>query len=146
MNELFCLCTKHVHFIFNGHIYIHCDGVAIGSFLGLLPVNVLMIVLEDQVLLLLKNNIINWKRYVDDIYSYIKLYKATHILKILNSYYQKIQFRHELEETNKISFLDILVKRTSNNNFETSSLRTSTNTGIKMNWNTYATLTGKQEL
>ena len=51
MNKLFCLCTKHVHFIFNGQIYIHCDGVAIGSLLGPLLVNILMIVLEDQTLL-----------------------------------------------------------------------------------------------
>ena len=31
-----------------------------------------MIALEEQTLAILKNDIINWKRYVDDTYAYIK--------------------------------------------------------------------------
>ena len=34
MKELLLLCTKHVHFTFNGDIYIQLDGVTMGSPLG----------------------------------------------------------------------------------------------------------------
>lgn len=59
MKELFYVCTKYVHFIFNGEIYIQCDGLAMGSPLGLLLANIFMIPLKEQTLPLLKNDIIN---------------------------------------------------------------------------------------
>ena len=62
----------------------------------------------------------------------------THVLNILNSYHPNIQFTYELEENNKISFLDVLMIRTSNNKFETSVFKKSTNTDIYMNWSTHA--------
>ena len=34
MKEFLLLCTKKVHFIFNGKIYMQVDGVAMGSPLG----------------------------------------------------------------------------------------------------------------
>ena len=138
MKELLYLCTKHVHFMFNGEIYIQCDGVAMGSPLGPLLANIFMIALEEQTLPLLKKDIANWKRYVDDTHAYINPDKIGHILKILNSYHPKIQFTYELEDNNTISFLDVLVKRTQNNKFETSVYRKPTNTDIYMNWNTHA--------
>ena len=33
LKDLLYLCTKNVYFKFNGEIYIHCDGVAMGSLL-----------------------------------------------------------------------------------------------------------------
>ena len=54
----------------------------------------------------------------------------------MNSDHPKIQFRYELDKGNEKSFLDVLVKRTSNNKFETSVFRKSTNTDIFVNWNT----------
>ena len=59
MKELFYVCTKYVHFIFNGEIYIQCDGLAMGSPLGLVLANIFMIPLKEQTLPLLKNDIIN---------------------------------------------------------------------------------------
>ena len=46
MKELLLLCTKSVHFIFNGKIYIQIDGVAIGSPLGPVLANIFMVELK----------------------------------------------------------------------------------------------------
>ena len=40
--ELFYLCTKHVHFTFDGEIHIECDGIAMGTALGPLLANIFM--------------------------------------------------------------------------------------------------------
>ena len=64
-------CMKHVHFKFNNEIYIQCDGVVVGSPLGLLLANIFMISLEDNTLPKLELYLRNWKRYVDDTFAYI---------------------------------------------------------------------------
>lgn len=56
--------------------------VAMGSPLGPLLANIFMIASEEQTLSLLKNDIINWKRYVNDTYAYIKPNKVTNVLNI----------------------------------------------------------------
>ena len=63
----------------------------------------------------------------------------------MNSHYPKIQFRYELNKSNEKLFLDVLVKRTSNNKFETSVFRKSTNTNIFVNWNTSSPTDWKTE-
>ena len=40
MKELLNLCTKSVHFTFDGNIYVQNDGVAMGSPLGPVLVNI----------------------------------------------------------------------------------------------------------
>ena len=50
MKELFYLCVEHFPFLFNGEIYVQCDGVAIASSLGTLLANTFMIALEQQTL------------------------------------------------------------------------------------------------
>ena len=50
MKELFYLCTKNVHFSFDNETYIWNDGVAMGSPLGPILVNMLMVELERSVL------------------------------------------------------------------------------------------------
>ena len=82
IKELLYLCAKYVHFMFNGEMYIQCEWIAMGSPLGPLLANIFMIASEEQTLSLLKNDIINWKRYVNDTYAYIKPNKVTNVLNI----------------------------------------------------------------
>ena len=65
LKELLYLCTKHVHFKFNGEIYTQCDGVAMGSPLGPLFANIFMISLEENILPKLESHLCNWRRYID---------------------------------------------------------------------------------
>ena len=69
LKELLLFCTKHLHFRFNGEIYIQIDGVAMGSPLGQLLAHIFMISLEETVLPNVYNYLCYWKRYVDDTYA-----------------------------------------------------------------------------
>ena len=60
------------------------------------------------------------------------------MLQKLNSYHPNIQFTHEVEENNEITFLDVLIKRLENDQLETSVFRKATNTNIYMNWYSHA--------
>ena len=62
MKELLLLCTKYVHFIFNGDIYIQLDGLTMGSPLGFLLANVFMRSVEESKLPTLKYCLVHWKR------------------------------------------------------------------------------------
>ena len=98
MKELLLLCTKHVHFTFNGDIYIQLDCVAMGSPLGFLLANVFMCSLEEAIVPTLKDCLVHWKRYVDDTHAYIKPENIDYVVKKLSTYHQQIQFIYELEK------------------------------------------------
>ena len=72
MRDLILLCTKKVHFSYNGDIYTQEDDVTIGSELGPILAGIFMVELERTVLPILKDHMSPWKRYVDDTISYIK--------------------------------------------------------------------------
>ena len=48
LKKLLLLCTKNVHFSFNGQIYLQKDGIAMGSPLGPLIAGIFMIELENK--------------------------------------------------------------------------------------------------
>ena len=106
MEEFLLLCTKHVNFTFNGDIYIHLDGVAMGSPLGPLLANVFLCSLEQSTIPTLKDCLAHWKRYIDDTPAYIKSGKIDFVMKKMNTYHQQIQFTYELEWYQRILFLE----------------------------------------
>ena len=111
LKELLLLCTKHLHLRFNDEIYTQIDGLAMGSSLVPLLANIFMISLEEKVLPKVSNYLCYWKSYVDDTFAYVVPEKINFILKELNSYHPNIKFTHELEENNKITFLEVLHNR-----------------------------------
>ena len=133
LKELLLLYTKHLHFRFNGKIYTQIDGVAMGSPLGPLLANIFMISLKQKVLPKLSNYLCYRKRYVDDTYAYFVPEKIDFIIKELNSYHPNSKFKYELEEYNRITFLDVLINRISFNEIETSVYRKKSNTDIYIN-------------
>ena len=141
MKELLLLFTKHVHFTFNRDIYIQLDGVAMGSPLGPL-LAVFMCSLEGAIVPKLKNCLVHWKRCIDDTHVHIEPEKIDYVMKKLNNYHQ-IQFTYELEKYQRISFLDVLIRRLTNGKLETTVFRKETNTDIYMNWNSHASIQWK---
>ena len=69
--------------------------------------------------------------------------KIDYIIKKLNTYHQQIQFTYELENYQRISFLDVSIRRLTNGKIETTVFRKDTNTDIYMNWNSHAPMQGK---
>ena len=95
LKEVLSLCTKHLHFRFNGEIYIQIDGVAMGSPLGPLLAHIFKISLEEKVLPTVYNYLCYWKRYVDDNYADVVAEKIYFIIQELNSHYPNIKFMYE---------------------------------------------------
>ena len=129
MKELLLLCTKNAHFTFNNEIYQQCEGVVTGSPLGLVIAGIFMVELEKSLIPNLMEHMSPWKRYVDDTIAVIKLSSIEHVLSILNSFHQNIEFTYELEQNGKINFLDVMLIRT-NDTLQTTIYRKSTLNGV----------------
>ena len=63
------------------------DGVVIGSPLGPVLADIFMIELEKAILSELTEYIKYWKRYVDDMISFVKLGTINYIITKLNSFF-----------------------------------------------------------
>ena len=129
--------TEDAHFALNNEIYLQVDGVTMGSPLGPVLANIFMVELKRNIIPPLSNDILLWKRYVDDTICFIKLTSINKVLEILNSYHINIKFTIEIESENKISFLDVLLIR-SNSLISTKVYRKNTNTDIYINWKSFA--------
>ena len=88
VKDLLILCTKNVHFSFNGDIYIQCNGVAMGSPLGPVLTGIFMVELERSLVPKLSEHM-PWKRFVDDTITCIKPTSIPHVIKLLNSFHWK---------------------------------------------------------
>ena len=138
IKELLNICTKSVHFKFEGNIYVQNDGVAMGLPLGPILANIFMVELERSVIPTLMDKMKCWTRSVDDTLCYVKTDSIDYVLKVLNGFHRNIQFTYEVETDSKISFLDVLVIRDSSNNINTTVYRKSTNNDIYLNWESFA--------
>ena len=60
MRDLLLLCTKHVHFSYNGDIYTQADSVLIGSTLGPVLAGIFMVELKITILPTLRHYVSPW--------------------------------------------------------------------------------------
>ena len=109
LKEELLLCTKNVHFSFNGQFYLQKDDIAMGSPLGSVIVFIFMVKLERSLLPKLSSYMTSWKHYVDVTIAYVKPDPIDHVLFFLTLFHENISFTCEQEINGKISFLDILI-------------------------------------
>ena len=138
LRELLRMCTKELHFTYNGKTYQQKDGVCMGSPLGPVLANVFMVYLEESIAPKLKPIMPIWLRYVDDTFTLVKKGKLQEILRVLNNFHENIKFTHEFEENNKIPFLDVLIIKEENGGIQTGVYRKETNNSIYIHWNSHA--------
>ena len=111
--------------------------MAMGSPLGRVLASIFVVELEARIIPTLGNMVFNWKRFVDDTIGYVKNGSVDIILSKLNSFHPNIQFTYEIQEENKLPFLDVLLIR--NGSFiEAKVYRRPTNNDIYLNWNSFA--------
>ena len=137
------LCTKHMHFSYNGSIYRQVDGVAMGSPLGPVLANIFMVHLEETIVPTLNITMPSWFRYVDDTFTFINENEIENVRRILNSFHPDIKFTSEIEVNNSISFLDVKLIRKENGSFTTEVHRKETDTNIYIHWKSFAPDTWK---
>ena len=138
------LCTKNVHFTYNRKIFVQTDGVAMGSPLGPVLADIFMTELEKTLLPGIYIRYIKfWRRYVDDTISYVKIGSIKHVLCLLNSFDENIQFTFESESKGILPFLDVLLC-INGRELTTAIYREKTNNDIYLNWNAFATVSWKR--
>ena len=89
MKEILLLCTKNVHFTFNGQIYIKVDRVAMRCPLAPLLAHIFMIELERSLIPNLRK-IKFWRCYVDDTICFVKIWLIEYIRSVLNRFHKSI--------------------------------------------------------
>ena len=143
LKSLLELCTKKMHFSFNGKIYKQTNGVAMGSPLGPVLANIFMVHLEKTMVPQLNGKMSSWYRYVDDTFTFIKDGEIENVRESLNNFHEDIKFTYETEIDGKIPFLDVNVKRKDDGTFDTEVYRKKTDSNIYINWSAYASRTWK---
>ena len=138
LKELLEMCTKEMHFTFDGKVCQQTDGACMGSPLGPVLANVFMVYLEETIVPKLQNSMPAWRRYVDDTFTLVKKGKLNEIITTLNNFHPNISFTHEIEQEGKIAFLDVLIKKEENGSVQTGVYRKATNNSIYIHWNSYA--------
>ena len=119
MKKLLLICTKEMHFSFNGKMYQQIDGVAMGSPLGPIIANIFMSELEQTLVPTLTDDVSLWTRYVDDTFAFVREGSVQKVLDCLNGFHPSIQFTHECEVDGTIAFLDVNVSTREDRGFDT---------------------------
>ena len=140
MKELIKLCTKDVHFNFNGITYVQKDGVAMGSPLAPVLAGIFMVELERAVIPKLSQHLQFWEHYVDDTICFVRNVYQEFVMSCLNSFHNSIQFTYEIEKENEICFLGMFhtFMIRSGQKIEIRVYRKSTNTDIYIHCNSYS--------
>ena len=133
LKQFLALCTKELPFRApDGKLYRQVEGVAMGSPLGPLFANFYMSYLENSVLSNTDNKPTIYARYVDDIFLQIQSIEELQNLKAKFENNSVLKFTFELNENNKLPFLDTLID-TSDNTFHTKVYHKPTDSGHCLN-------------
>lgn len=127
MLEIAKTCMDQNYFQFRGKFYQQHSGLSMGCKLSPFLANIYMSDLEER---LRGNNLfpVVWHRYVDDIFCVTNARLINPLKDLLNSQHTTIKFTVELEEENKIAFLDLWIKRSEDDGLRFSIYRKPTHT------------------
>ena len=144
MKQTLTICTKNVHFTFNGDIYLKTDGVAMDSSLGSVLDGIFMVHLQRSLVPVLKDQLSFWKLYVENKITFIITGSAEYVSSILNKiFYPNIEFTYETKVNSKLAFLDVLLLR-EGQDIITTVYRKATNSYVYLNWNSFFPQSWKQ--
>lgn len=147
LKQLLYTCTYNIQFLFNGHIFRQKDGVAMGSPLGPLLADVFMSTVEDSGLKSIVHGCKLYKRYVDDIFCIIDKEKShVDLLRVANAAHPNVKFTCELEENDKLAFLDVLLIRRVDNTLSRRVHHKATWSGQYTHFQSYVPLQRKRNL
>ena len=124
------LCLRATYFMFEDQFFEQVDGAAMGSPLSPIVANLYMESFERKALSSAKLTPTVWRRCVDDMFV-LWPHGANQLEEFhahLTNQHPQIQFTKEVEEDDKINFLDVLVKK-ENDRFSTMVYRKPTQTG-----------------
>ena len=136
VRKLFKFATSESCFIFNNKLYSQIDGVTMGSSLGPIFANAFLCNREEKWLddCPIEFKPIYYRRYVDDTFLIFKCEDDNRrFFQYINSRHRNIKFTYEKERNGSLSFLDILITKTSTG-LVTGVYRKPTYTGLGLSW------------
>ena len=148
MKHILTLAANDCMFLFDSKFYVQVDGCAMGSPVGPSFANAFLSHYEKIWLHDCPNDFkpLLYRRYVDD--TFLVFRNASHIplfLDYLNSKHRNIEFTSEIENNNRLSFLDIDISNTLNG-FQTSIYRKPTFTGLCTKFTSFIPMQYKRNL
>ena len=132
-HKLLSLSCSDCYFVFNEKVYTQKDGVAMGNPLGPTLANAFLSHYEVKWLNECPYEFkpLLYRRYVDDTFVVFRSKEQVNLfLQYLNSKHPNIEFTAEIEDGNKLPFLDTLVTHEPNHSFSTSIYRKPSYTGL----------------
>ena len=128
IGDLLDFVLRSTYFQYNGSIYEHQEGAAMGSPVSAVIGNLYVEAFEEQAIESTHYKPKIWKRYVDDTFTILDRGNVDSLLHHLNSQQPTICFTMETEKESKIAFLDTSVSREPDGRLTTSVYRKPTHT------------------
>ena len=121
LREMLDLILKENSFQFNGENYLQTHGTAMGTKMAVAFANIFMADFETKLISQSRIKPIEWKRYIDDVFSLWNKSKQDINLFIeqANQFHPSIKFTAEISE-NEITFLDTIIYK--GDRFQTDSI------------------------
>ncbi|XP_064477770.1 uncharacterized protein LOC135391440 [Ornithodoros turicata] len=139
-------CLNQTHFAFRGQVYHQIAGCPMGSPVSVTMANLVMEHLEMTALQRTRHKIKFYRRYVDDTFVIFNREHVNNFLSTLNDVEPGIQFTYEVEQDNRLPFLDVDVRRCQNGKLETSIHRKSRDTGNFLNFDSHHPIEHKRSV
>ena len=145
LRHLLLLCTTSSPFMWKNALFKQVDGVSMGSPLGPLYADFYMSSLENEVIPEFSDDVILYRRYVDD--SFLILNKNSSIEQIKQKLEEHscLKFTHENEADDGLNFLDVFVGR-NGSKLTTSVYRKATSSGECLNYESFGPETYKRSV
>ena len=110
LRRILKLILQENSFEFNGKNYLQTHGTAMGTKMAVAFANIFMSAVETEILNLSKTKPLEWKRYIDDIFSLWKTDRKEidEFIALANRHHLSIKFTAEISDK-EINFLDTTV-------------------------------------
>jgi len=138
--------TQKCVFQFNGEFYEQLDGIPMGSLIAPLLADVCMNWLINESTKFDTQSQLFY-RYVNNYFAVFSTkQKVKKFYNSLNQVYQNLQFTLELEQTNQLPFLDVLIPKADSNSLQLTFYCKSQHTGLYTKWTSFVSIQYKINL
>ena len=95
-----------------------------------------MVELETTLVPKLEDHVQKCRRFVDDMFAYVKIGSVEYVLSVLNSFHKNIKFTYKEEQNSTLPCLDALFIR-DGENLNTAVYRKDTHNDLHLHWNSF---------